>query len=162
MWKDYLFSNQLEYIRYACMLQDATLQYAKLLQSCPTLWDPTDCSPPGSSVHGILQATILEWVAMSSSRGSYQPRDRTQVSHILGGFFTIWATREAQEYCMVAYPFSRVSSQSKDWTGVSCIAGRFSTSWAMREVPFTLYLLKFLYHKFSYQGSLQISNPWHI
>ena len=43
---------------------------AKSLQSCPTLWDPMDCSPPGSSVHGILQARILEWVAMPSSRGS--------------------------------------------------------------------------------------------
>ena len=48
---------------------------AKLLQSCLTLCDPTDCSLPGSSVHGILQATILEWVAISFSRGSSQSRD---------------------------------------------------------------------------------------
>ena len=48
---------------------------AKLLQSCLTLGDPMDCSLPGSSVHGILQAIILEWVAMPSSRGSSQPRD---------------------------------------------------------------------------------------
>ena len=59
-----------------------------IIQSCPTLWDPTDCSPPGSSVHGILQARIPEWVAMPSSRGSSQPRDQTQVSCIAGGFFT--------------------------------------------------------------------------
>ena len=52
----------------------------KSLQSCPTLWNPTDCSPPGSFVHGILQARILEWVSMPSSRGSSQPRDRTCVS----------------------------------------------------------------------------------
>ena len=58
-------------------------------QLFPTLCDPTDCSPPGSSVHGILQARILEWVAMPSSRGSSQPRDRTQVSRIAGRFFTI-------------------------------------------------------------------------
>ena len=45
-------------------------------QSCPTLWDPVDCSPPGSSVHGILQAGILEWVAISSSRGSSWPKDQ--------------------------------------------------------------------------------------
>ena len=64
-------------------------------QSCPTLRDPVDCTPPGSSIHGILQARILEWVAMSSSRGSSQPRDRTQVSRTAGGFFTVWATREA-------------------------------------------------------------------
>ena len=53
-----------------------------------------DCSPPGSSVHGILQARILEWVAIPSSRGSSQPRDWTLVSGIAGRFFTIWATRE--------------------------------------------------------------------
>ena len=61
------------------------------VESC----DPMDCSPPGSSVHGILQAGILQWVAMPSSRGSSRPRDRTQVSHIAGGFFTVWATRKA-------------------------------------------------------------------
>ena len=56
---------------------------------CPTLCDSMDCSPPGSSVHGMLQAGILEWVAISFSRGSSQPRDRTQVSHIAGRCFTI-------------------------------------------------------------------------
>ena len=65
---------------------------AKLLQSCLTLFDPMDCSSPGPSVHGILQARILEWVAMPSSRGSSQPRDWTQVSHTAGKFFTIWTT----------------------------------------------------------------------
>ena len=59
---------------------------AKSLQSCLTPCDPMDCSPPGSSVHGILQTRILEWVAMPSSRGSSQPRDWTQVSCIAGGF----------------------------------------------------------------------------
>ena len=56
-------------------------------QSCLTLCNPMGYSPPGSSVHGILQARILEGVAMPSSRGSSQPRDRTQVSHIAGRFF---------------------------------------------------------------------------
>ena len=62
---------------------------AKLLQLYPTLCDPMDCSPPGSSVHGILQARILEWVAMPSSRGSSQPRDQTHISYIscIGGQF---------------------------------------------------------------------------
>ena len=50
------------------------------------------------TIHGILQASILEWVAFSFSRGSPQRVDQTQVSHIAGGFFTNWATREAQEY----------------------------------------------------------------
>ena len=53
---------------------------AKLLQSCLTLCDPVECSPPGSSVHGIVQARILEWVAMPSSWGSSWPRDRTCIS----------------------------------------------------------------------------------
>ena len=54
-----------------------------------------DCSPPGSSVHGILQASILKWVTIPFSRGSSQPRDQTQVSHTAGRLFTIWATKEA-------------------------------------------------------------------
>ena len=61
---------------------------AKLLQLCPTPCDPMECSPPGSSVHGILQARVLEWVAMPSSRESSRPRDPTCISCIAGGFFT--------------------------------------------------------------------------
>ena len=64
-------------------------------QSCPTLCDPMDCSPPGSSLYEIFQARILEWIAISFSRGPSQPRDRTQVSCIAGRCFTDWATREA-------------------------------------------------------------------
>ena len=56
--------------------------HAELLQPCPTLGNPLDCSPPGSSVHGILQARTLEWVAMPSSRRSSRPRDRTHNSYI--------------------------------------------------------------------------------
>ena len=55
----------------------------KAAQSCPTLCDPMDCT-----VHAILQARILEWVAFPFSRGSSQPKDQTQVSHIAGRFFT--------------------------------------------------------------------------
>ena len=64
---------------------------AQSLQSCPTLCNPMDCRPPGSSVHEVLQARILECLAVSSSRGSSPPRDRTQVSCgscIAVGFFT--------------------------------------------------------------------------
>ena len=63
----------------------------KVAQLCPALCDPIDCT-----VHGILQARVLEWVAIPFSRESSQPRDRTQVSHFAGRFFTSWATREAQ------------------------------------------------------------------
>ena len=65
--------------------------HATSLQLCLTLCDALDYSPPGSSVHGILQARILEWVAIPFSRGSSWPRDQTQVSHIAGKFFTVWA-----------------------------------------------------------------------
>ena len=65
-------------------------------QSCPTLCNPMDCSPPGSSVHGILQARILEWVAIPFSRVSFRPRDQTHVPCITSSFFTIWVIREAQ------------------------------------------------------------------
>ena len=61
----------------------------EVTHSCPTLCDPVDCSLPGSSIQGILQARILEWIAISFSRGSSRPRDRTQVSHIAGRRFTI-------------------------------------------------------------------------
>ena len=64
-------------------------------QLCLTLCDPMDCSPPGFSIHGILQARILEWVAIPFSRGSSRPRDWTWVSHIAARFFTSWATGEA-------------------------------------------------------------------
>ena len=64
-------------------------------QSCLTLCDPMNCSPP-SSVHRILQARILEWVAFLFPRESSQPRDRTWVSYIADSFFFIWVTREAQ------------------------------------------------------------------
>ena len=62
---------------------------------CPTLVTPWDCNTPGSSVHGIIQARILEWVAIPFSRGSSWPRDRTHVSCITGQYFTEWTTREA-------------------------------------------------------------------
>ena len=63
----------------------------KVAQSCPT-----PCAPMDNTVHGILQARILEWVAFPFSRGSSQPRGWTQVSHIAGRFFTSWATGETQ------------------------------------------------------------------
>ena len=65
------------------------------VSACPTLCYPVDCSLLGSFAREILQARILEWVAMPFSMGSSQTRDQTQVSHIARGFFTDWATREA-------------------------------------------------------------------
>ena len=92
-------------------------------QACPTLCNPMDCSLPGSSVHGVFQARILEWVAIFSSRGSSLSRDQTCVSCFAGGFFTPWAIGEAlsgwwpgqdssvePRSCLFVYPFNPNSS----------------------------------------------------
>ena len=79
---------------YECHISEAW-EWSEVTQSCPTLCDPVDCSPPGSSVHGILQVRIPEWVAISFSRGSSRSRDWTQVSFVAGRRFNHWATREA-------------------------------------------------------------------
>ena len=86
--------------------------YMKVLvdQSCPTLFDPMDYSLPGSSVHGILQARILEWVAIPFSRGSSQLRDRTWVFCTAGRFFTIRATREATYTYTYTFVPAQISS----------------------------------------------------
>ena len=103
----------------------------EVVQVCPTLGDPMDYT-----VHGILQARILEWVAVPFSRGSSQPRDRTQVFHITGRFFTSWAIKGSPRILeWVAYAFSSGSSWPRNHTGVSCIAGGFFTNWAIREDP---------------------------
>ena len=65
-----------------------------LAQSCLILCEPVDCSPPSSSIHGILQARILEWTAIPFSRGSSWLRDQTRVSPIGGRFLTVWVTRK--------------------------------------------------------------------
>ena len=78
-------------------------------QLYPTLWDPMDRSPPGSSVHGILQARKLECVAISFSRGPLQSRDQTQVFHMAGRCFTIWATRRNTPDLGAGILFSRAS-----------------------------------------------------
>ena len=95
----------------------------KVTQFCPTLWDPVDYT-----VHGILQAIILEWVAFPFSRRSSQDRHQTKVSSIAG----VGVTREAQEHSS-GYLFSSRSSCARSWTGVSCIAFGFFTNWAIRE-----------------------------
>ena len=79
----------------------------KSLQSCLTLYDPMDHSPPGSSVHRILQARILEWVAIPSSKGSSGPRDRTWVSYVLwiGGRFFTTSTLESPKNCTLRTSF---------------------------------------------------------
>ena len=86
-------------MKFVLEVEEGTLKlYAiesEVARLCPTLCDPTDCSLPGSSVHRIFQARVLEWVTISLSRGSSRPRDQTWVSCIADGFFTIGSTKEA-------------------------------------------------------------------
>ena len=92
-----LRSHSFSWIKGTAISDQDTVKWKKeseVAQSCPTLGDPVDCSLPGSSVHGIFQVIVLEWIAISFSRGSSWPRDPTQVSHIVDRCFTVWATRE--------------------------------------------------------------------
>ena len=70
-------------------------KWSEVAQSCLTFCNPMDCILPGSSVHGIFQARVLEWTAISFSWASSRPRNQTRVSRIAGRRFTVWATREA-------------------------------------------------------------------
>ena len=87
---------------------------SEVTQSYPTLCNPMDCRPPGSSVHGILQARILEWVAIPFSRGSFQPRDQTWVSCTAGRFFTIWAIREAHSANFLTQELIQISMNKRN------------------------------------------------
>ena len=82
---------------YTCKWLMLVAQFSSVqsLSSVQLFCDPMDCSPPPSSVQRILQARILEWLAISYSRGFSQPRDPTQVSCMVGRFFTLWATRDS-------------------------------------------------------------------
>ena len=81
---------------YSVSVKGTKSKDSEVTQSCLTLCNPVDCRPPGSSIHGISQARILEWVAISFSRESSRPRDQTRVSLIAGRCFNLWATRDAQ------------------------------------------------------------------
>ena len=114
---------------------------SEVSQSCPTLCDPMDCSLPGSSVHGIFQARILEWAAISFSRRSSQPRVRTQVFHIVGRWFTIWATREAL-----------IKLIKGGWN--TSIISLTSTCWRQGQKGLLLQLL--IYHTSSFDAFLDV------
>ena len=87
----------------------------KVAQLCPTLCDLTACSHPGSSVHGILQARTLEWVAMPSSGGSSPPRYQTWVSCTAGGLFTVWVNKQKpkEEYNPTTHEIQILVSMNK-------------------------------------------------
>ena len=85
-----------KYKRRTCLNTYPLKSESEVTQSCSTLPDLMDCSLPGFSVHWIFQARVLEWIAISFSRGSSWPRDRTQVSCIAGRRFTLWATLKSE------------------------------------------------------------------
>ena len=88
---------------------------SEVTQSCPTLRDPMDCSLPDSSVHGISQASVLEWVAIPFSRGSSPPRTWTHVSCIGTQFLYYWATREAHISFSSVQSLSHVQLFATPW-----------------------------------------------
>ena len=99
---------------------------SEVAQLCPALCNPVDCSLPGSSVHGIFQAIVLEWIAISFSSGSSQPRDGTQVSRIVDRRFTIWATREV---CILPGDLPDPGNELMSPASPASTGG-FFTSWA--------------------------------
>ena len=103
---------------------------AKSLQSCQSLCDRKDCSLPGSSIHGILQARIPEWVAMPSSRDLPIPGIELRSPALQVGGFLYHLSHQGSPRRLewVAYPFSSGSSQPRNGTWVSCLAGGFFTA----------------------------------
>ena len=90
--KGRLKKNELQLCKSESESESESVSHWVLSDSIVT---PVDCSLPGCSVHGLLQAKILEWIAMPSSRGSFRPRDWSWVFCIAARFFTVWATRES-------------------------------------------------------------------
>ena len=122
-------------------------------QSCLTLCNPRECSPPGSSVHGISQARILEWVAIPFSRGSSRPWDQTQVSRIAGRFFTVWAPRKSNSEDYRSYYENQLSVFRATYilfgsfyvlalglTWISC----WCSSWLLKQFHFPLIISQWL------------------
>ena len=132
------------------------LHVGSVTQSCLTLCDPIDCGPPGSSVHGILQARRLEWVAISSSRGSSRPRDGTWVSCIFCTARWVlyhWVTRDALEKSRHTYYSGWIqnTANTQCWwglgtTGLSFAVGGNAKRYSHSERQFGSFLKT--YHPF--------------
>ena len=119
-------------------------------QLCPTLWDPLDYSPPGSSVHGIPQARILEEVAIFFSRGSSWPRDQTHISCIsciAGRFLTHWAVGEAQ-----------FESSGVEWWHSGCVRA-LGLKWLCNfsVLLYRVFIVLFLFYLSIYLSALSLS-----
>ena len=135
VWRDWVIGSSYRKRQRTSSSQSHALPAkVKVAQLCLTLCDPMDYT-----VHGILQARILEWVAFPFSRGYSQPRDQTHVFCIEGRFFISWTTEGSPRILeWVVYPFSSRSSKPRNWTRVSCIAGGFFTNWVIKEAQIAL------------------------
>ena len=128
-----LSKNDLYFQNISPFSNSAGSLYVLVTQSCPTLCHPMECSPPGSSVLGIFQARIQEWVAIPFSRGSSQDvwEGQTQISHLASRFFTFWDTREVlQVGCMqlmkqipVKWEGGQIKQSVTAWAKRSIISG---------------------------------------
>ena len=111
---------------FLCMVLESVLSESEAAQPCLTLSDSMDCSPPDFSIHRIFQARILEWVAISFSRGIFPTQgSNSGVPHCKRILYQLSHKGSPIILEWVAYPFSRGSVWPRDRTGVSCIAGRF-------------------------------------
>ena len=111
-----------------------------MLQLCLTLWDPLDCSLPGSFVHGVLEARVLEWVTLPFSRGSSHPRDRTHISYV-----SCIDKRVLYHWCHLGSPCSSKGLPFPAWKFSKLLLLRFCSS-AHNQVPSlsNLYVLCFV------------------
>ena len=118
-WKmaDLIFQAKPAWILSLCSVT-YYLCRSEVTQLCPSLCNPLDCNLPGSSVHGVFQAGVQEWVAISFSRGSFQSRDWTWVSCIAGRLFTVWSSREAWNKA----PNLSEPSFSHLWNIIACLS----------------------------------------
>ena len=110
------------------------LSEVKVWQSCPNLCDTTD-----HTVHGILQARILEWLVMPSSKWSSQPRDWTQASCIAGRFSDVWATREAQEWILEWVKVKVTHLCQTLWDSLDCIVHGILQAWILEWIAFPFF-----------------------
>ena len=122
------------------------LEGSEVTQSCLTFCDPMDYSPPDSSVYGVFQARILEWVAISFPRQSSRPRDRTWVSSTPGSLLALWATREDQACSLLGCAGSSLCMHTRicgmwdlvPWPGIDpgpLPAAWNLSHWTTREAP---------------------------
>ena len=122
---------------------------SEVSQLCPTLCNPMDYSLPGSSAHGISQARVLQWVAISFSRGSSQPRDWTLVSHIVGRRFTASTTREVLIMLRHIYIYPQIYISTHIVSSISIFVESCYHKWMLICQMLFLHLWRWLYDFYS-------------